>query len=448
MVSNATKRRRRERANRSAMEVEDRRNQAMAEKDTLGTVIGPDAPDAKLFSVDRQKTSHKDVQQELQAQAAEQKRDAKRSRRGKKKVRRSEAAIYRDDTAIAKHNKGKKRKGVGQVEKDILMKRRFDKPKGHVGNISEGIRAAKVYIDGKEDVWMGDMSKTVKKEIGSKRKHLVNKMNIEQRSAASVVPPSAGLSVNPRHEDHQDKLGEALSKIMKEDDEKNWALAKMRYDPLLREESREGDVGDTGMKVDDEESSETEPLEDEEMERVAKAIPERKTRSQRNKEARKREMQRNIRKKRRNEKQALDFINIEAVAQEAIRLADKVSGEEKLRKLKENPPPPKPTDAPVTGKIAGQIVRNEAALEPYCLSAELSEAMRNIEMPVANPMMRDRFLSFERRGLIAPPKVLPKEVWRMEQAKRQEQLKDRRKRKGRGSASKLTFWKNGKKAIK
>lgn len=50
MESNATKSRRCGRANRSAMEVEDRSNKAMVEKDTLGTVIGPDAAD-ESFSV-------------------------------------------------------------------------------------------------------------------------------------------------------------------------------------------------------------------------------------------------------------------------------------------------------------------------------------------------------------------------------------------------------------
>lgn len=447
MVSAATKRRRRERGNRVAAAIEDARMEISAEQKTLGTAVTPDVPDAKLFTLDRKGSSKTDVQQELNRQAAEQRRVSKRSRRENPKMRRSEAALMRVDAGITKTKAERKKKEVGNVDMEILAKKKFDKPRGHVGNISERIRLAKIHKDGKEDVWVGEMSRLVAQEVGLNRKRLTDKMNAAQRKAAAVIHPAPGLSINPIHEDHQDKLGEALAKIVKKDDEDTWDREKMKYDPALLEESKEGEVGDTGMKVDTDNDNDQES-EDEEEVITQKVIPERKTRAQRNKEARKREMASNIAKKRTHARRAKEFERIELIAEEAKRLAEKLSGEKKLRKLRQKPALQKRVDQPVVRKIAGQKVRNESDFEPVALSSELSEAMRNVKIPIAHPMLRDRFLSFERRGLIEPPEVLPNELWRMEQEKRQDLLRDKRKRKGRGSASNLTFWKNGKRAIK
>lgn len=447
MVSTATKRRRRERGNRVAAAIEDARIETLAERTTLGTTITPDVPDAKLFTLDRKGSSKTDVQQELNKQAAEQRRGSKRSRRGNQKVRRSEAALMRADAGVTKMKMGRKKKEVGNVDTKILEKRKFDKPKGHVGNVSERILLSKIHKDGKDDVWMGEMSRAVAQETGLNRKRLTEKMNAAHRKAASVIHPGSGLSINPIHEEHQDKLGEALAKILKKDDEDLWDREKMKYDPALLEESTEGEVGDTGMKVDA--NNENDQESEEEREFLAqKLVPERKTRARRNKEARKREMVGNIAKKRTHARRAKDFENIELIAEETRRLAEKISGEAKQRRLERKPAPYKRIDQPVLKKIAGQKVRNETDFEPVALSSELSETMRNVKVSAAHPMLRDRFLSFERRGLIEPPEVLPKEMWRMEQAKRQDLLRDKRKRKGRGSASNLTFWRNGKRAIK
>lgn len=447
MVSAGTKRKRKERGNRVAAAIEDGRIRGARERKTLGKVISASVPDTELFVEDRRGKNKAEVQQELLAHAAEDRRAAKRSRRAAPKVRKSEGALGKSvPIATTSGLAGrKKKKGLGSVEVEILAKRKFDKPRGHVGNRSEVIRQQKLHKDGMEDVWNGEMSRKVADEISQNRRRLEGKMNVIHRSAPSVIHPAQGMSINPTHGDHQDKLGEALADIVRKDDDDEWTAAKMKFDPALLAESTEGEVLGTGMRVISDAPDDSESSDDEDS--IIRTVPQRKTRSQRHKEARKRVMTSNIAKKKASARRVAELQNVDEIAQEAKKLADKLSGEEKLRQLRENPPPEKKAHEPILAKLAGQKVRNETVVEPVTLSAELSESMRSVKMPIANPLLRDRFVSFERRGLIAPPKVLPKEIWRMEQAKRQDERKDKRKRKGRGSRSNMTFWRNGKKAI-
>lgn len=448
MVSAGTKRKRRAKENRIAEAVEDGRHKTAAERKALGTKITRDVPDSSIFFEDRKSTSKAALREQFQHQAVEQRRASKKARRNAPKVRRSEAATL---TANNTPKQGtlpgkKKKKGLATVDMEILSKRNFDKPEGHVGNISSVIRQGKSFTDGNEDVWMSETSKKVSKEIGSKRLHLTEKMNSAHRKAPSIIHPGVGLSVNPTHADHQDKLGEELAKIVQKDDAKAWDKKMMSFDPALLLESPDGEIADTGMKCDDNSNDYGED-DTEEPQAFHRAVSERKTRSMRHKEARKREMASNIAKKRTQARRVKDYENIQLVKIAAQEEADKINGVTKLRLLNENPPEAPAVDATVVSTIGGQKVRNEAAVQPVSLSNELSNSMRGVKMPVANPLLRDRFLSFERRGLIAPPKVLPKEIWRMEQEKQAELRRDRRKRKGRGSRSNLTFWKNGKRVI-
>lgn len=449
MVSAGTKRKRRERGNRVAIQVEDGKRQSDAERKALGTKITPEAPDDAIFFEDRIAESKGAIKQLIQQQAAEQRRAAKRARRSAPKARRSEAACQMNvDTPIGagKVPGKKKKKGIASVDMEILAKRNFDKPEGHVGNKSGAIRQRKVHSNGTEDVWMSEISEKVKGEIGLNRRRLTEKMNTSHRQAQSVMRPSSGLSVNPTHTAHQDKLGEALAKIIAADDDMKWDEKKMSFDPALLQESTEGEIGDTGMKGDDtmddsEVESDTEPV------LFSAGVAERKTRAQRNKEARKRVMAANIARKKADAKRLVDFDNLDVISKEAKAEAEKLDGTAKEKWREAHPRRRKNPAAPVNRKIAGQRVRNERAGEPVVLSSELSESMRSIKMPVANPVLRDRFLSFERRGMIVPQKVIPKEIWRINQAEEQDRQRDKRKRKGRGSRSNLTFWKNGKKVI-
>lgn len=455
MARTGTKRKRKARENFIANQVDEGKRRTDTEKKILGTVIDKHAPDNSVFKIDRTGKSKEAIAHKVLGQAIEQRRAAKRARRQSPRDRKSEAAIK--VSATVDHFMGKKnRKDIAPVEKEILAKRSFDKPEGHLGNRSATVRQMLKNKGKKDDLWdtsaesnMEDVPSAVaeKKGVSVQRRRLVEKVHTQHRNAPRIVHIDSGLSVNPTYHDHQDKLGQALAELVRKDDERKWDEKKMSYDPALLLESREGEIADTGMKGDvDSTSSAGE--DEEQMEVIYKNAPDRKTRSQRNKEARKRVMAANIAKKKVDAQQATDFKNIGSITQQAESEADKLSGLEKERRLAENPPLLPAEDAPVLKRIAGEKVRNEMACEPVTLSNELSESMRRVKMPVANPLLRDRFLSFERRGFITPPSVLPKEIRRMARDKLREERKDRRRKKGRGSASDLNFWRHGKKAIR
>lgn len=445
MVSAGTKRKRRARGNLVAAAIEEGRRQARAEKKALGTTVTPDVPDSALFIVDRKGQTKEEIKRLEFDQILEQKRAAKRARRSAPKTRKSESASVSNEV-VEKQGffAGKKKKtGVSTVEKGILSKRKFDKPEGHVGNISTTRREANKHLDGAEDVWTSEVSKQVSEEVCLNRKRLTSKMNFRQRRAESIIHPSSGMSVNPTYEDHQDKLGEALARIVQKDDLQEWDKKKMSFDPALLDESREGEVADTGMKCDANDTSESESDADEET--CNRGAPERKTRAQRHKQTRKKIMAANVAKKRAERRRTEDMERLEQLTREADAESKRLNrtGKNRSKVLLTAPKGQRPT----LKKIGGQRVRNELAIDPVPLSEELADNMRGVKMPVANPVLRDRFLSFERRGFVEPPKVLPKEIWRMDKYKQQEAMRDRRKRKGRGSRSNLTFWRNGKRVI-
>lgn len=448
MVGAGTKRKRRARANAVAEEVDDRRRQAAVEKKQLGVEILRETPGDSIFTEDRVGENRHAIKQLDRSQFIEQRRAAKRARRNAPKERKSEVGCTTTGAAWKEGElNGKKKNGpIAAVEKSILERKHFDKPEGHVGNRSSVLRQAKKHTTGKEDLWTSATSEVVKKEIGLNRRRLVEKTNASRKEATSVIHPSNGLSINPSYEDHQDKLGEALARIVTKDDATAWVDQRMSYDPALLEESTEGEFGDTGMKVDsgaDDGANE----ETEEEAPVFRGAPERKTRSQRHKETRKREMVANIARKKADKRTTKDFENIEDVSKVAEAAAEKLHGITKQRMLEENPLPTPSADEPVLKRIAGRNVRNEKEMDPFVLSSELGKGMRDVKMPRANPVLRDRYLSYERRGIIAAPKVIKKELWRMQKERQADLMRDKRKRKGRGSRSNLTFWKNGKSVI-
>lgn len=449
MVGASTKRRRRDKANAAASAVEDGMVARAAEVRALGTEVAATVPDAALFQEDRRGTSKGEMSEVLRAQLAEQVRAAKRAKRSAPRARKSEMALVgnRSVKAVYGSNSGKKkRNGVAEVDMRILASKSFDKPVGHVGNVSEATRAGRVHADGKEDVWVSDLGRTMQAEKGVNRRRIEEKMNTSQREAISVIHPTHGLSVNPRFGDHQDKLGEALAGIVQKDDEHQWAKDKMAYDPALLNESTEGHVGDTGMR----EGSDVEEnaMEDETLAKdVFKGVPARKSRGDRNRAARRRASDGNRLRKLALQKLLDDMSNIDTIAADAVVAADKLNGVTKLRELELNPPPKPTASMPVIGQIANERVQTEADAEPVTLSNELSLEMRSFKMPIANPVLRDRFLSFQRRGMIEPPRVLPKEAKQAKEAAYREAKRDRRIRKGRGSRSNLTFWRNGKSVI-
>ncbi|PXF45238.1 hypothetical protein BWQ96_05004 [Gracilariopsis chorda] len=458
MGKTGTKRKRRERENRVAGEVEDGKRAVAIEKKLLGTAVNEYAADHVLFTIDRKGKSKDALAQKFHGQALQQRRAAKRARRHAPKERKSEAAIKTAETSTDNVLfKGRKNKAnIPSVEQRILAKRSFDKPEGHVGNRSAVVRVTLQNKGKKDDLWNTTDDKqeqdgsdllSEKQGIANRRRRLEGAIHAVHRSAPHIVHPDSGLSINPTHSDHQDVLGEALAEIVRKDDDRRWNEKKMSYDPAILEESTEGILADIGMKVDNQ-SEQSEDESEDEVLVMHQGAPDRKTRAQRNKEARKRVMACNIAKKKAAAKQDKDFENIEEIRRKAETEADKINGIAKERMLAKKPSQDHGMDAPVLTKVAGVKVRVEKANIPVTLSTELSESMRKVKMPTANPLARDRFLSFERRGFIVPPKVLPKEIRRMSRDKLREERKDRRRRKGRGAASDLTFWRRGKKAIR
>eukprot|EP00178_Gracilaria_changii_P025445 TRINITY_DN78382_c0_g1_i1.p1 TRINITY_DN78382_c0_g1~~TRINITY_DN78382_c0_g1_i1.p1 ORF type:complete len:495 (-),score=104.26 TRINITY_DN78382_c0_g1_i1:1217-2599(-) len=459
MAKTGTKRKRKQRESRTAAEVEHAKRIAATEQKLLGTRVTKETASESIFKIDRKGESKEALNEQFRGQALVQRRATKRARREAPRPRKSESGVRmpeaeaKDITFVGR----KKKVGVGLVEKQILARRKFDKPEGHIGNRSAVVREMLQKKGEKEDVWESsdgvdaqEVESDVfeKKGIAVRRRRLEEKMHSQHRSAARIIQPDSGMSVNPTHCDHQDMLGEALASIVQKDDEKRWDEKKMSYDPALLLESTEGEVADTGMKIDNNSSDselESEAGNDEVF--MSQGAPERKTRAQRNKESRKRVMAANIARKRADAKQARDFENLAQLTQQAQEEADKVNGVVKQRRLQDNAALPAEVDAPVLHRIGGERVRSEKVCNPVTLSTELSESMRKVKMPKANALARDRFLSFERRGFIAPPRALSKEVRRMARDKLREERKERRRRKGRGSASNLTFWRNGKRAV-
>lgn len=440
MVSAATKRKRRERENRTAALIEQARQHSQAERKALGTEVTQNASDELLFREDRKGETKESLRKKYIADGKKQLAESKKARRANPKPRRSEAAAVATPMEDITVPGRKKQRTLAPVEKAILTKREFDLPEGHVGNKSEAIRKAKLHADGKEDVWNGDVAKMVEEEITDSRKDMVRKLTRKMRRAPAVLYPGAGLSVNPSYEHHQDMLGEALARVVEQEDHDKWVADKLSFDPALLEEPGEEEAI-TGMKLHDPVEATNENGDMDTFDPIARVVPERKTRTQRNKESRKREMQSNILKKRAAERQANDLINLTTVAKDALVTANKLHGITKKEARANRPRGPPRRELPVVKKIAKQRVRNERIAEPLTLSKDVSDSLRSAKMPRSNPMLHDRLLSFERRGMVEPPNVLPKEVWRMQQEARQEERRDKRKRKGRHSKSNISFWK-------
>lgn len=444
MVSAITKRKRRERQNRTAAAIEEARAEAHAEQRALGTNVTTKVPNAALFLEDRKGGAKAQLEQKFRLDEVAQRAEMRKARRANPPARKSERAAHASEDMKDVNVPGRKMKrDIATVEKHLLETRKFDKPEGHVGNVSALARKAKVHTDGREDVWNSAVSEAVNAEITDSRKQMVRKLTRRMRRAPAIIYPDAGLSVNPSYEHHQDKLGEALAKIVAEEDRQTMVNKKLSFDKSLLEPV-EGVEQVTGMQaelVGDQDGEVDDDMGVGEIDAVSNGVPERKTRMQRNKESRKREMQSNITKKKVAARRASDFLKLDAIVEDAQDEADKKNGVTK-RMLKSNRVRgPGRKERPIVRRIAKQRVRTESTVDPIFLSKEIGDSLRSVQMPPSNPMLKDRMLSFERRGMVEPPKVLPKEMWRMRQEKRQEERRDKRKRKGKHSKSNVSFWK-------
>lgn len=446
MVSAAVKRKRRERQNRTASAIEQSRHNAEVEQETLGAVISSTVPNAALFQEDRKGVTKKALEQKYTQDARRQRLEAKRAWRAGPKTRRSEIGAESSEPMKGISFDGGKKKRIAPVERAILKKRTFDRPKGHVGNRMALLQAAKRHAPRNEDMWTDNTAKEVEMVRAKSRTAFVRRSTRKQRRAHAVLYPDAGLSVNPSYEHHQDHLGEALARIVAEEDDERLIKQQLSFDRSLLHESTEGIDTITGMKIDQpgdkDKTKNADVGSDNDDDVVNKPIPERKTRTERNKETRKRSLASQIRKKRADERRAVEFKNFDKILEDAIEESDKINGITKKRLKRQHVSVPnRKHNRPVIRKIAGQRVRNEVAALPTALSTEISGSLRSFKVPDASALLNDRVLSFERRGMVEPPSVLPIELRSMELRRRQNENRDRTKRRGKHSKSNITYWK-------
>eukprot|EP00171_Calliarthron_tuberculosum_P018991 IDg18991t1 len=204
----------------------------------------------------------------------------------------------------------------------------------------------------------------------------------------------------------------------------------------MEEDSKTENVGD------DNDSANQETAEEEEK-GVAKAMPERKSRTERNRERRRRASDANRLKKILRYRMREDMENLDKIAEEAVREADILNGDAKKRELEKNPPLAPSKDAPLMKQVATEKVRTEAQIMTVPLSEDLAPNMRGLAMPVGNSIIKDRFLSFERRGFVEPTGVLKREAKQAEQERRANLLRDKKRRNRRGSRSNISYWRQG-----
>lgn len=428
-------RRRHQKENATVDAVLDGAAKAAAEERALGTAVSAKTDNASLFVMDRTAVPKSEVKEQVRKQTLADLREKRRER-----PNRAELSLENKTkvSAVLPHIPGRKKQHeVGGVESALLGKRSFKRRK----------RAPKA-PGFRMDVWGADVASAEPTKKSGERMRIEKKMNAAVRSSKSVLKPGDGLSVNPAYEAHQDALGEATAGIMNEKLDDQIAKKKMSFDPAIlkvcEEEERkfaeEEAKADKDMEV--EESSD-------EGEMLMRKLPERKTRTMRNREKRRKasDIKRGFKIARRRMRRDLE--NLEAIAEEAVREADKINGETKRRELEANPPLPRAEGAPLHKEIAKEKVRTEAKSVPVPLSDDLSMNMRNVKMPQSNSVLRDRFLSFERRGIVEPTGVLKKEARQAAQAKRAHELRERRPRKNfRGSRSNISYWRQGGKVRK
>lgn len=432
----AKNRRRRARENATVDAVLDGAALAAANERAIGVVVNEKAPDAAIFTIDRAGVSKEDFDQDMRLKT----KAALRERRL--------ARPFGVDTALENKSRKpavainvpgrKKRRKVAAVELGLLEKRNFKRTSA---------KSTKRKGPGlNQDIWATPLAVEVSKSKSVMRKRIEEKYNARFRAATRVLMPGDGLSVNPAFEAHQDALGEAVADLMDKQFEVELIKKKIGVDKEARvafaeEERRAADAMEEDGK-NEEDSKDGEENGEEEKD-VTKAMPERKSRTDRNRERRRRESDANRVRKIARYRMREDMENLEKIAEEAIREADKINGDTKKRELEMNPPVAPGKDAPLMKEVAKEKVRTEAMVMTVPLSDDLAPSMRGMAMPVGNSIIKDRFLSFERRGFVEPTGVLKKEAKQAEQERRAHLLRDKKRKNRRGSRSNISYWRQG-----
>eukprot|EP00173_Palmaria_palmata_P002444 Plantae.Rhodophyta-Palmaria_palmata.ctg2580.p1 GENE.Plantae.Rhodophyta-Palmaria_palmata.ctg2580~~Plantae.Rhodophyta-Palmaria_palmata.ctg2580.p1 ORF type:complete len:304 (+),score=92.09 Plantae.Rhodophyta-Palmaria_palmata.ctg2580:81-914(+) len=276
-------------------------------------------------------------------------------------------------------------------------------------------------------------------------------MNGGVAKSMAVLRPDDGLSVNPMLEAHQDALGEAVGEEIARRDEARWDEERMKFDPKVlldkplhvAQDGSEDEVED-GSAVNGDNAVE---------QGSRKFGKERLTRRDKSKASRKRSFEALRVRRATAAKIAEQLEDLEKVDAEAAKESEHRDGAdaEAEKKMQLAAIEADGEDAaaakPLHKSLGGVQVPTERDLNKTAvpLSGDLSTELRSVGMSRVNPLVRDRFLAFQRRGLIEPPKVIMKERKQAVKDRIREEQRDKMVRKGRGSRSNMTYWRKTRK---
>uniref|UniRef100_A0A7S3A4U0 Ribosome biogenesis protein NOP53 n=1 Tax=Rhodosorus marinus TaxID=101924 RepID=A0A7S3A4U0_9RHOD len=366
-VKKGTAKKRIKRANAAIEKIEDDALAAEAEVRAVGTKA-EQAKDSELFFTDKQPTGKEELRTKLS-------RDEKRNRRGRK-VLWSEVALIPNDNIKAIPSE--KQFKAAKPSKDGI-------PKADQKRVKKSI-AKETWTQRKKigpsqsrnsyDVWSvpeedADVGNWWKLQVKKKNLPLDDKQGASGSQAGDQVAPP-GASINPSFSDHQNLLGEAVSQVVRREHERNWVREKLY-------------VGETehDKATIPQHLAEITPDKAEDGPGSAKTNPEKKTRTERNREMRRKrsEQESELRKAKRKLRGDVERIHeIEKEIEESARPdADKVK---KMRR------------EVVRRRIAGRKVPDREITVP--LTEELGKDLRRAK--VKGNLVRDRFVSLQRRG--------------------------------------------------
>jgi hypothetical protein len=294
--SGGRKRSRREREKALAAGVIDDAVAKEGQIRALGTAVNADVPDSSLFVEDRAGVKGKD--------ALRQTAGGRLSKKALRKIprhRRSEHALALDpekQSGRVSVPGRKAQRDIAGVDLAILNKRTF--PKRRV-LMESGTRELKVA----EDVWGSKLAVEVQAAKSKVRKSVEARLHAPVRASVSVLAPDNGISINPLDESHQDALGMAVAAQYDRLDNAEWAKAAITPKPSV--------LLEPDIRVADDQSDEDGDGSDEISKDmlVFAGAPERKSRSERNRAARRRQAEAQQVRRRARVNQAKQIDNIE-----------------------------------------------------------------------------------------------------------------------------------------
>lgn len=408
---------------------------------------------APLFVVDRTRATKEAIAGQNAKDARAEKR---RMRRGIVKVRKSEYAATAEgddgkrERAGAVAGKKKKKFAVAGVDMELLEKRTFvgkDERERRKIEAEEKKRIA-------EDVWESGLVDEMDAAKSKERKNVEGKLNRPVQGTAALLRPDDGESVNPMLDAHQDALGEAVGMEIARVDKIKWEQKRLKFDPKVLLDKPLHVAEDFSDDEDEDAGHEAaaDRMTDGDAEVVVRKLgQERLTRRDKNRASRRRSHEAVRVRKATHAKIAEQIGDLEKLSAEADVELRKLQGENAKAKhaIDEAAAMADGEDAvaarPTYKALGGVRVPTEKDLKAVPLSDDLSKNLRSVGMATTNPLVRDRFVAYQRRGIIEPPLVVMKERKQARKDKIREEQRDRMIRKGRGSRSNMTYWRKPRK---